>query len=100
MHNGGSGTHFGINKTFYKVGERFYWVWYHEDVWSWSKKCMTCRWSGDRGLGRKDQCQQLLQQMTRSLCHTEPSRRQLDQQVVGSNRSAFQTYSRRLHDLA
>ena len=32
MHNWGSGTHFGINKTLSKVGARFYWVPCREDV--------------------------------------------------------------------
>ena len=32
IHNGGSGAHFGINKTLSKVRERFYWVRCREDV--------------------------------------------------------------------
>ncbi|KAJ3659762.1 hypothetical protein Zmor_011435 [Zophobas morio] len=42
MHDGGSGVHFGINKTLYKVRERFYWVRCREEVESWCKKCTTC----------------------------------------------------------
>ena len=42
MHNGGSGAHFGMNKTLSKVRERFYWVRCREDVENWCKKCTTC----------------------------------------------------------
>ncbi|UYV69434.1 K02A2.6-like, partial [Cordylochernes scorpioides] len=42
IHDGVSGAHFGINKTLKKVRERFYWVYYHEDVERWSKKCYRC----------------------------------------------------------
>ena len=42
MHNGGSGAHYGTNKTLYKVRERFYWVLCWEHVESWGKKCRTC----------------------------------------------------------
>ncbi|UYV65170.1 K02A2.6-like, partial [Cordylochernes scorpioides] len=42
IHDGVSGAHFGINKTLKKVRERFYWVYYHEDVERWCKECDRC----------------------------------------------------------
>ncbi|UYV61692.1 K02A2.6-like [Cordylochernes scorpioides] len=39
IHDGVSGAHFGINKMLKKVSERFYWVYYHEDVERWCKEC-------------------------------------------------------------
>ncbi|UYV73615.1 K02A2.6-like [Cordylochernes scorpioides] len=42
IHDGVSGAHFGINKTLKKVRERFYWVYYHEDVERWYKECDRC----------------------------------------------------------
>ena len=42
MHNGGAGAHFGINKTFSKVRERFYWVRCQQDVENWCKIFTTC----------------------------------------------------------
>ncbi|UYV65106.1 K02A2.6-like [Cordylochernes scorpioides] len=42
IHGGVSGAHFGINKTLKKVRERFYWVYYHEDVERWCKECDRC----------------------------------------------------------
>ncbi|UYV69278.1 hypothetical protein LAZ67_6003085 [Cordylochernes scorpioides] len=45
IHGGVSGAHFGINKMLKKVRERFYWVYYHEDVERWCKEC-------DRGVMR------------------------------------------------
>ncbi|UYV74989.1 K02A2.6-like [Cordylochernes scorpioides] len=42
IHGGVSGAHFGINKMLKKVRERFYWVYYHEDVERWCKECDRC----------------------------------------------------------
>ncbi|UYV66777.1 K02A2.6-like [Cordylochernes scorpioides] len=42
IHDGVSGAHFGINKMLKKVRERFYWVYYHEDVERWCKECDRC----------------------------------------------------------
>ncbi|UYV62961.1 K02A2.6-like [Cordylochernes scorpioides] len=42
IHGGVSGSHFGINKMLKKVRERFYWVYYHEDVERWCKECDRC----------------------------------------------------------
>ena len=42
MQYGGSGVHFGSNKTLSKVRERFYWVRCRDDVENWCKKCTTC----------------------------------------------------------
>ncbi|UYV64820.1 hypothetical protein LAZ67_3002074 [Cordylochernes scorpioides] len=42
IHGGVSGAHFGINKMLKKVRERFYWVYYHEDVERWFKECDRC----------------------------------------------------------
>ncbi|UYV62064.1 K02A2.6-like [Cordylochernes scorpioides] len=42
IHGGVSGAHFGIDKMLKKVRERFYWVYYHEDVERWCKECDRC----------------------------------------------------------
>ncbi|KAJ3649082.1 hypothetical protein Zmor_020844 [Zophobas morio] len=42
MHDGSSGAHLGINKTLFKIRERFYFVRCRQDVERWCKKCRTC----------------------------------------------------------
>ena len=51
MHNGPSGTHFGVNKTLAKVRERFYWINCREDVEDWCRKCTVC--AATKGLNTK-----------------------------------------------
>ncbi|UYV76783.1 hypothetical protein LAZ67_14002011 [Cordylochernes scorpioides] len=54
IHGGVSEAHFGINKMLKKVRERFYWVYYHEDVERWCKECDRCAASKGPKLGPEE----------------------------------------------
>ena len=42
MHSGPTGGHLGVNKTFDRIRERFYWLHVREDVESWRRSCSIC----------------------------------------------------------
>lgn len=42
IHNGSSGSHFGVNKTLSKIRQRFYWLHCREDVENWCRQCTLC----------------------------------------------------------
>ena len=42
FHEGPMGGHLGVDKTFSRLRERFYWPGYHRDVQDWCRNCGTC----------------------------------------------------------
>ncbi|MGC8821243.1 MAG: reverse transcriptase domain-containing protein, partial [Fervidobacterium sp.] len=42
FHNGASGGHLGVNKTFAKIRQRFYWVGCRQSILDWVQSCKEC----------------------------------------------------------
>lgn len=42
FHNAKMSGHFGINKTYFKIRERYYWKNMYKDVKQWVSQCFTC----------------------------------------------------------
>ena len=42
LHEGPMGGHLGVDKTFGRLRERFYWPGYYSDVQNWCRNCGTC----------------------------------------------------------
>jgi hypothetical protein len=58
LHGGSSGGHLGVNKTFNKVRQRYYWLQARNDVEKWCQQCDTCavsRGSRTRNWGQMHQ---------------------------------------------
>jgi len=58
FHNGASGGHLGINKTFDKIRTRFYWIGCRQSISDWVQSCQVCMQA--KGPNRKSRGRMML----------------------------------------